>query len=137
MCAKCYLLWQKIWYWIAVCDLVWPYVVLFGRMWPCMIFCGRICVNLSSCMAFSWSCMAFYGRLWQNINFIGLVSFLAVIDPNSFGLVQTKRPCLVIIIWRKMHGLSERDQLFPILEGKVKILTRIWLIGVLPLSPPP
>ena len=38
-----------------------------------------------------WSCMVlyvFYGLLWQNIDLIGLVSsFLAVIDPNSFGLV--------------------------------------------------
>ena len=32
--------------------------------------------------------MATYGLLWQNIDLIGLVSsFLAVIDPNSFGLV--------------------------------------------------
>ena len=40
-------------------------------------------------LAFLWSLMAFYGLLWQNIDFIGLVwSFFAVIDPNSFGLVQ-------------------------------------------------
>ena len=32
-----------------------------------------------------WS---FYGLLWQNIDSIGFVlSFLTVIDPNSFGLV--------------------------------------------------
>ena len=34
-----------------------------------------------------WSYMAFYGLLSQNIDLIGLVLFfLAVIDPNSFGL---------------------------------------------------
>ena len=35
--------------------------------------------------------IVFYGRSWQNIDLIGLISsFLAVIDPNSFGLVQSK-----------------------------------------------
>ena len=39
--------------------------------------------------------MAFYDLLWQNTGLIGLVlSFLAVIDPNSFGLVL---PCLLIL----------------------------------------
>ena len=34
--------------------------------------------------------MAIYGLLWQNIDLIRLVSsFLAVIDPNSFDLVNT------------------------------------------------
>ena len=72
-----------------------PFVALYDSMWPCMIFCGCAFVALLSCIAFSWSCMAlewtfmaFYGRLWQNTDFNGLVSsFLAVIDPNSFGLV--------------------------------------------------
>ena len=61
--------------------------------------CRFRCVAFSdlawSCMAFLWSYMAFYGRfvvvyglLWQNIDLIGIVlSFLAVIDPNSFDLV--------------------------------------------------
>ena len=32
--------------------------------------------------------MVVFGILWQNIDFIGLVSFfLSIIDPNSFGLV--------------------------------------------------
>ena len=53
-------------------DLVWHFMVLFGFSW--------------SCMAFLWSCLPFYGLLWQNIDLIGLKSsFLAVIDPNSFG----------------------------------------------------
>ena len=40
------------------------FMVIYGPLWP------------------------FYGVLWQNIDLIGCVSsFLAVIDPNSFGLV--------------------------------------------------
>ena len=39
-------------------------------------------------MVFYGHIIVFYGRSWQNIDLIGLVSsFLAVIDPNSFGLV--------------------------------------------------
>ena len=35
--------------------------------------------------------IVFYGLSWQNIDLSGLVlSFLAVIDPNSFGLVLFK-----------------------------------------------
>ena len=72
MWAKCYLLWQKLWYWIADCGLVWPYMALYGRIrpciavcglvWPYVVFCGRVCAALSSCLTFSWSCMAF---LWS------------------------------------------------------------------------
>ena len=41
-------------------------------------------------MAFYGHFIAFYGLLWQNIDLIGLLSsFLAVIDPNSFGLVYS------------------------------------------------
>ena len=40
-------------------------------------------------MAFVWPC---YDRLWQNIDLIILFrSFLAIIDPNSFGLVFFRR----------------------------------------------
>ena len=39
-------------------------------------------------MAFFGLTWPFYVLLWQNINLIGLLSsFLAIIDPNSFGLV--------------------------------------------------
>ena len=42
-----------------------------------MVFYGLVCLV--------WP---FDGLLWQNINLIGLESsYLAVIDPNSFGLV--------------------------------------------------
>ena len=45
-----------------------------------------------------WHFIAFYGYnglLWQNFDLIGLVSsFLAVIDPNSFGLVSFKIGCI-------------------------------------------
>ena len=49
-------------------------MAFYGLLWPFMAFYGHIIV--------------FYGLSWQNIDLIGLVpSFLAVIDPNSFGLV--------------------------------------------------
>ena len=36
--------------------------------------------------------VVFYGLSWQNIDLIGLVSFfLAVIDPNPFGLVKKEK----------------------------------------------
>ena len=44
------------------CVLVWPFMAFYGLLWPFMLLCG--------------------------FDIIGLVlSFLAVIDPNSFGLV--------------------------------------------------
>ena len=44
---------------------------------------------LWSYMAFFGYIIVFYGLSWQNIDLIGLVSsFLAVIDPNSFVLVE-------------------------------------------------
>ena len=49
-------------------------MAIYGLIWLFMVLCGRFIV--------------FNGLLWQNIDLIGLVSFfLAVIDPNSFGLV--------------------------------------------------
>ena len=69
-------------------------IVLYGRMWPCMAVCGLLwsclcrLVVLYGLFNFHGLVWHFYGRLWQNVDFIGLVSsFLAVIDPNSFGLV--------------------------------------------------
>ena len=58
-------------------NLIWPFMFLYGRLWSFMAFYGHIIV--------------FYGLSMQNIELIGLVSsFLAVIDPNSFGLVLIK-----------------------------------------------
>ena len=51
----------------VLCDLVWACMALYGLAWRCM--------------AFLWSHMIFYGRI---------LSFLAVIDPNLFGLVLIK-----------------------------------------------
>ena len=43
--------------------------------------------------------MVLYGLLWQNIDLIGLVSsFLAVIDPNSFGLVVSQTSSVDIFV---------------------------------------
>ena len=47
-------------------------------------------------MAFYGHFIVFYGHSWQNIDLIELVSsFLAVIDPNLFGLIQNSddSPC--------------------------------------------
>ena len=50
---------------MAICDLAWPRATYCGLVWP---FYGL-----------AWH---FNGLLWQNIE----SSFLAVLDPNSFGL---------------------------------------------------
>ena len=50
---------------------------------------------LLSYMALYGHFTVFYGLSWQNIDLIGLVSsFLAVIDPNIFGLVKSDLMCL-------------------------------------------
>ena len=47
-------------------------------LWPCMAINGR--------------CMGFYGLIWQNIDLEGLLSsYLVVIDPNSCGLVMSRK----------------------------------------------
>ena len=56
-------------------------------LWSCMDLNG-----LATCMilyGISWYCTVLLWFLWQNIDVSGLESsFLEVIDPNSFGLVQ-------------------------------------------------
>ena len=52
---------------MVLCDLAWSCLTYSGIVWPFVFF---------------------YGLLWQNIDLTGLtLPFLAVIDPNSFGLV--------------------------------------------------
>ena len=59
------------------CGLVWVLVVLHDLIWHFMVFYGLFVVLYGLFMV-----------LWQNIDLSGLESsFLAVIDPNSFGLV--------------------------------------------------
>ena len=56
-------------------------MVLYGLSLSCMAFDGLV-------WPFYGLIWPLYGFLWQNIDLIGLVwSFLAVINPNSFGLV--------------------------------------------------
>ena len=63
---------------VVFCNVAWPCKVIYSPIWPFMVLYGHIIV--------------FYGRSWQNVDLIGLVSsFLAVIDPNSFGLVQKRK----------------------------------------------
>ena len=47
--------------------------------------------------------MVLYGILWQNIGF-----FLAVIDPNSFGLVG----CAFMIVLFKNHKMALESNAF-------------------------
>ena len=86
MGAKCYNLWQ--WHvmvlncsvclsWMALCGLVWPYVaqyVFIAFVWPSVFLHGHLWPSYGFLLHF----MVFYGRVSP---------FLAVIDPNSFGLV--------------------------------------------------
>ena len=54
-----------------------PCVALYGRVWPCMILSNLV-----------WCLVALYGFIIC-IKYCGLISpFLAVIDPNSFVLVN-------------------------------------------------
>ena len=58
-----------MWPRMVLSGLVWPWPCVFPSdlAWPCVTQCGLV-----------WPCMALYGILQ---------SILAVIDPNSFGLV--------------------------------------------------
>ena len=81
---------DKLCYRIAVCGLVWQYVALYDLLWAFTVYVSPFHgLGLPYYGLVVWR---FYGRLWHNIDFIGLVSsFLAVIDPNSFGLVYNER----------------------------------------------
>ena len=73
------------------CDLTWSYMAFFIVLHDFFV----VVYGLLSCF------MACYGLLWQKIDLMGLVlSFLAVIDPNSFILV----PCLMTIVDRVPDG---------------------------------
>ena len=79
MGAQIYLLWHIVLLNCRSC-LVWPCVASYGlvafygnrHVWPCAALCGLV-------WPLVWPCMDYYGRI---------LSFLAVIDPNLFGLVQ-------------------------------------------------
>ena len=66
----------------------WLYVALYGIIWPFVALCGPIW--------FYCFCVFLYGLLWHSYGFQShfmvfngrISSFLAVIDPNSFGLVS-------------------------------------------------
>ena len=59
-------------------------MAMYGLSWPCF---GRFMV-LDGLLGPFYCRLCVYGLLWENIDLIELVSFfLAVIDPNSFGLV--------------------------------------------------
>ena len=60
--------------------------------WPRATYCGLLGPFDGLVWPFHGPVCPLYGLLWQNINLIGLeLSFLAVIDPNSFGLVLLSR----------------------------------------------
>ena len=74
-----------------MCDLLQLSMVLKGILWSYMAFYGHITV--------------FCGLSWPNIDLIGLVSsFLAVIDPNSFGLVSIE----ITIHWDSLVKISDK-----------------------------
>ena len=85
---------------VAFCKIAWSCKVIYSPIWPFMVLDGL----LLSFIVFLWSfyglLWSFYGLLWQNIDLLGLESsFLAVIDPNSFGLIN-------LILWFKVSSLS-------------------------------
>ena len=71
-----------LWPHVAICGLVWPYLALLCLIWLHMVllFFTAMVIQISVVLyGLLWSYMAFYGRI---------MSFPAVIDPNSFGLVK-------------------------------------------------
>ena len=72
--------------WMALCGLVWHYMALCGPMWYRMVLL-LLCDLVCSCMAFYGLLIVFYCILWSLMCNGRISSFLAVIDPNSFGLV--------------------------------------------------
>ena len=90
-----------------LCGFVWPYVASYGLMKPCMALYGLVgsfCrFSLSwpwlasfeivrPCVIYFdlvWSLWPFYGLIWHFMVGYGRISyFLAIIEPNSFGLVS-------------------------------------------------
>ena len=107
---------------IAVYGLMWPCRTLGGLMWPRMVLillftamtmCGliRISMDLYSLV---WSCLTFYvlvrhfyGLKWHFMVFYGrILSFLAVIDPNSFGLVMYIHCKVYVHLFRKWKAYN-------------------------------
>ena len=74
LCVACY---GFVWPGMAMYVLVWLCMALYGDVWPYLALRGPI-VLLWSFMACIWPYMVFYGTI---------LSFLAVIDRNSFGHV--------------------------------------------------
>ena len=87
----------------------WPHLALYSLMWPHMVFlffpamamCAPIQLSMVLC-DLVWSCMAFYGKISY---------FLAVIDPNSFGLVLFP-PTFIVptnISWTWFHAKNKNN----------------------------
>ena len=69
---------KNVWFFLS------HFMAMYGLSWPCF---GRFMV-LDGLLGPFYCRLCVYGLLWENIDLIELVSFfLAVIDPNSFGLV--------------------------------------------------
>ena len=89
---------------IAMCGLLRPsmvlhglFMVIYGLLWP------------------------FYGLLWQNIDSIGFVlSFLTVIDPNSFGLVSS--------MWDFWKGNQMLGNTFLLLSWNAVLTWIMWIM---------
>ena len=85
-------LYGLMWPYVAFYGFMWPYVALYGLLWSCCFtwpfaIVGLIRLSMALCVLLS-SCMAFYGLVTHFKVFYGrILPFLAVIDPNTFGLV--------------------------------------------------
>ena len=83
---------------MTLCGIVWLYLALYGIIRPFLPYMASY-VTTCSYMIF------FMFFLWSNIDFIGIVSsFLAVKDPNSFGLCFLL--VLVVPIWQPFFEVN-------------------------------
>ena len=123
MRAKCYLLWHIMVFNFRVC-LVWPYIC--GLVWSC-------------CFLWSLTCVAWCGLIWPLYGLIQsfmafygqILSFLAVIDPNSFGLVYFDCPsfdCNVFLC--RMKSEINQSAIIPLFHRHSTIQTEIRVIFV-------
>ena len=95
---------------MAMCGLVWP---LHGLVNPfhgiVKPFHGVVKPFHGVVKSFQGLVWPFYRLLWQNIDMIGLLlSFIAVIYPNSFGLIFCKSVFFVTL----STGYKEKLALF-------------------------
>ena len=86
---------------LALCEQLWPF---YGPVYPFYDLARRFRFLYGLCKVFD-DLFNLYDLSWQDFDLIGLVmSFLSVIDPNSFGLVSFQ----ITFFAKSVLGLASR-----------------------------